>query len=128
MFLRLARILLAGTLMLSIGLHWAALQMTGWLGMMVTYSVQEQSVIEGLAMTFDGDHPCPFCTAVKEGTRKEKKTPTTQVEIKKMNMLAVTSELVLHTPPFTLLPRAGSQSAEAWRERPDAPPPRCGAA
>ncbi len=51
---------------LAVGLHWILLQCIAWLGMAVVYSDQEGSIVEGLSKTFDGQHPCPMCLAIKD--------------------------------------------------------------
>jgi hypothetical protein len=66
-----ARFLLVCSLMVSIGAQWALLQGVAWVGMAVTYSVQDGSVAEGLSKTFDGEHPCPLCKMVKKGVEDD---------------------------------------------------------
>jgi hypothetical protein len=68
---RAARFLLVCSLMISIGAQWALLQGVAWVGMAVTYSVQDGSVSEGLSKTFDGEHPCPLCKVVKKGVEDD---------------------------------------------------------
>jgi hypothetical protein len=70
----MARLVTAGLLVLSLGLHWPALQSLAWAGMIVAYS-QEAGVRQGLAMTFDGAHPCPLCKAVEKGRAEEEQPP-----------------------------------------------------
>lgn len=57
-------------LILTLGLHWAVLQTVAWAGMAVVY-VQQAGVRQGLAMTFDGRHPCPLCKAIEKGRAEE---------------------------------------------------------
>jgi hypothetical protein len=66
-----------------LGGHWAVLQTTAWVGMIVQYS-QRDGLTSGLAQTFDGEHPCAVCKAIQDGKKQEqKKTPLLQVELKK---------------------------------------------
>jgi len=58
-------------LVLSLGLHWALLQTVAWTGMLVSYSA-EGSFQEAVSKTFDGEHPCPLCKAIKKGRAEEK--------------------------------------------------------
>jgi hypothetical protein len=51
-----------------LGGHWALLQTSAWLGMIVQYS-QRAGLKAGLVQTFDGDHPCPVCKAIQETSR-----------------------------------------------------------
>lgn len=57
-------------LILSLGLHWAVLQTAAWAGMAVAYSAQV-GLRRGLAMTFDGQHPCPLCKTIERGRAEE---------------------------------------------------------
>ena len=56
MFSRIIRILVAVSLMLSIGLHWDLLQIVAWGGMLVKYA-QDGSIQDAIEKTFDGEHP-----------------------------------------------------------------------
>lgn len=56
---------------LSLGMHWSVLQGIAWTGMLIS-NLAENSVVEAVEKTFDGEHPCPLCLAVKEGQQKEK--------------------------------------------------------
>ncbi|MBE7503391.1 MAG: hypothetical protein HS113_24500 [Verrucomicrobiales bacterium] len=58
-------------LVLSLGLHWAALQTVAWAGMIVAYA-KEGTVREAISKTFDGEHPCPLCKAIEQGREHEK--------------------------------------------------------
>jgi len=58
-------------LALSVGGHWAVLQSVAWIGMAVEFS-QSMPMDQALAATFDGNHPCAMCQAVKQGRAKER--------------------------------------------------------
>ena len=122
-----ARMLLVAALMVSIGAQWAILQSTAWLGMAVTYSLNEGSLSEGLSKTFDGDHPCPLCNLVEKGQKKEQKLPTKKADVK-MELLLTTRMVVLTPPLPTFLPRAAQETAIARNTEPNVPPPRRGIA
>ncbi|HMP76768.1 MAG TPA: hypothetical protein PKE12_10795 [Kiritimatiellia bacterium] len=51
--------------------HLPVLQVMAWTGMLVSYS-QDRSFAEAAEMTFDGEHPCPMCTAIKKQQVEEK--------------------------------------------------------
>lgn len=99
-----ARILLVAALMISIGLHWAVLQSAAWAGMIVRYSVQEGSLITGLSQTFDNEHPCPLCCAVRQGTQNEPKCPEKQADNEKKLVLVLmpAAPLFPHLRPHPL--------------------------
>ena len=66
-------------LVLSLGLHWALLQTVAWTGMLITYS-RDASFKTAVAKTFDGEHPCPLCKAIKKGRAEEKKQEQQQTK------------------------------------------------
>ena len=55
------------------GGHWAALQTVAWVRMSIDYTVATGSVRQGLAQTFDGEHPCELCRQIKVGVEKERR-------------------------------------------------------
>ena len=52
-------------------LHLPALQLAAWTGMLITYS-QDRSLADAAEMTFDGEHPCPMCVAIKKQQAAER--------------------------------------------------------
>ena len=46
-----------------VGGHWAVLQATAWVSMLVKYS-ESEGVEVGITKTFDGKHPCDFCLSI----------------------------------------------------------------
>ncbi|CAN5780205.1 hypothetical protein BH11VER1_BH11VER1_22600 [soil metagenome] len=121
---RFALCFLMAGLFLSIGLQWACLQTAAWVGMVVRYS-QAVSLYKAVEMTFDGEHPCKLCKAVKSGQENQTKqgiNPTMQ----KFNLIITKVERIYfehgsmrvedglvcvppgrHTPPPTPPPRVG---------------------
>jgi hypothetical protein len=67
--IRVATVLM---LVLSLGLHWALLQTAAWTGMILAYS-QDAPLLTAVSKTFDGNHPCPMCKAIKQGRAEERK-------------------------------------------------------
>jgi len=45
------------------------MQCVAWAGMVVSYS-QESTVAEAVEKTFDGEHPCPLCLAIREAEKE----------------------------------------------------------
>ena len=129
MLRQLARTLLIAALVFSIGLHWVVLQSAAWAGMMVTYSIQEGSLLTGMSQTFDTEHPCALCGAVWTGTQKEKKDPRQKKETHKKLLLAfiVLERAVLTPPAFVILSTELKQASFERALRPPVPPPRRGA-
>ncbi|WP_395749433.1 hypothetical protein [Prosthecobacter sp.] len=127
MLRRAARLFIVAALMFSIGLHWVVLQSAAWAGMLVTYTVQGGSLLTGVSQTFDSEHPCPLCLAIKKGKQSEKKE-TRQADPKQKIELALTfpAELVLTPPAPTLSPLPDFPHGIVRRTKPPFPPPRRG--
>ena len=65
-------------------------------------NLKEGTLTEAVEKTFDGEHPCPLCLAVKEGQKKEKddSKPVTAKSVKKFEaVLSSENQLV---PPSGL--------------------------
>ena len=74
-------IILSCALYLS-GAHWVVLQGTAWTGMLISRSLTA-SVAEAVSSTFDGQHPCPMCSAITEGRCNEEGAGTEFSPVKK---------------------------------------------
>lgn len=104
-------------------LHLPALQVVAWTGMVVKYS-QDNDLAEALAMTFDGDHPCPLCKVIRKaqtGDQQEMKAPS----LPDHSPWALTSSQPwIHTLCAWSMsaPRADADYVSA--QRPPVPPPR----
>jgi hypothetical protein len=116
-------ILLSSLALLQIlGGHWAALQVTAWVGMLVKYSHAE-GVQVGISKTFDGKHPCDLCVRIAKNTQTEKKQGS-QLDAAKIY-------LVTHAQGWRLQPPRSSwrlRTTIAWLvghdRSPPVPPPR----
>lgn len=127
--LRLARRAVVLALCLSVGLQWVVLQGIAWTGMMIKFS-QQDSLAEAVSKTFDGEHPCPLCNAVKKGmdaSNQEDNSPNAPVG--KDHDLKLTLALVW-IPQFAF-PKKQTHSwstahevAVNRREQPETPPPQ----
>ncbi len=79
--LRASQYLLIATWLVSMGGHLALLQTFAWGNMLVDFS-SKGSLSEAMDKTFDGEHPCPLCKAVKKSKSEEDKKPLLKSEIK----------------------------------------------
>ena len=122
MVYRSSKTLLGLTLAVVLGAHWLLLQSVAWMGMIVSYS-QRAPLTEAISMTFDGEHPCKLCIAVKEGKKAEKKQSFVKFEVKLDFLCAEAACLVPPSLPLTLL-SPESTFASARCEAPPGPPPR----
>ncbi len=128
--LRFTRGAVVLALCLSVGLQWVVLQGIAWTGMMIKFS-QQDSLAEAVSKTFDGEHPCPLCKAVKKGmdaSSQGDSSPNTPAG--KDPEFKLTLALV-RIPQFAF-PQKQSHSwptahevAVIRQEQPETPPPQC---
>jgi hypothetical protein len=110
---------------LALGMHWSVPQGVAWTGMLIS-NLAESSVVEAVEKTFDGEHPCPLCLAVKEGQKQEKddSAPAPAKSLKKFEaVLVAETRLVAPSAQIRSFPWLVS-SFEGRSERPSMPPPR----
>ena len=126
MFARGGKILVIVALVLTTGLHWAALQTVAWSAMLASH-LRTQSVAVSMVQTFDGQHPCPLCRAIAAAKQAEKKDATA-APLPKFEF-PLYAETVCLTPPadFPTVP-SGNTFASQFAAPPALPPPRSGAA
>lgn len=123
---RFARFLLLTALMVSIGGQWAVLQTAAWVRMAVTYSLKTGSLSEGLSQTFDGEHPCRMCCAVKKGTESEKKDPKQETAKLKIELFAQASAVIVISSPVAKQTFVTTDEVVIEHSiMPPTPPPRC---
>lgn len=79
--LRASRYLLIVTWLVSMGGHLAMLQAVAWSNMLVDFTAKG-SFSEAVNKTFDGQHPCAMCKAVKKSKSEENKKPLLKSEMK----------------------------------------------
>lgn len=120
----LARLLLVASVLHAGGFDLMLLQCVAWTKMAVNYS-QENGFKEGLSRTFDGEHPCALCCAIRkqEGERQQS-----------LPELGPKKQLPSRLQLFSL-PEAPQRSsaeliaARTWQEllpeAPETPPPIC---
>jgi hypothetical protein len=114
---RLFQLSIAAALIIAVGGHWAMLQSVAWVGMALNYA-QTDSLEVALKKTFDGQHPCKLCLAVKEGKQQEQKQTFLKIE-SKLDFLCFARFSFVHPPlPYVML----SPPAEPALTRPHSPP------
>ena len=122
----LLRVLAVGMLALSLGLHWGLLQTLAWTGMLVE-RVQTGSFWEAVQSTFDGQHPCRVCLAVREAkseTGKSQELP--QWKLVKLDVFPADEGMgwLREDPLGCALPGVVQQVCVTRNEPPESPPPR----
>ncbi len=122
---RLALLLVAA---LSMGLHYAVVQMVGWVNMTVEYS-RAAPLSEALAMTFDGKHPCELCKLVEKelqtSDQDDNRAPEKKPELKLPPVICWAAGIRLHRHSYEMLSLLELDDRAGFRrERPPLPPPR----
>lgn len=96
--LRVIRFTVVTLVVLTLGLHWAFLQTVAWTGMLVRYS-QNNSFQQAIQMTFDGEHPCTLCHAIKDGRDSEREQEQQQTKPLKIDFAVVCEAISLPAAP-----------------------------
>lgn len=122
MFRKLGHILLIIALLATVGGHWAVLQSVAWTNMLAE-NLREVSVTEAFEKTFDGQHPCRLCTAIKEGKKTEKKSEL-PMPLKKLEFVSEKPVFIFSAPQDFRLAPAPVFSQPVFSTQPPVPPPR----
>ena len=122
MLVRLGKVLVVFALVATLSAHWALLQTVAWTTML-SNNLQSCSLRTAMAMTFDGQHPCPLCKAIDAAKKSEQKNQVS-FEKQKLEFPPVEGKLVLIAPtPLEQSPRP-DLTAESIFPKPLTPPPR----
>jgi hypothetical protein len=121
-FDRCGKVLVVVALVLTTGLHWAALQTFAWTTMLAN-NLRTQSVSEAVSNTFDGEHPCCMCKAIAAGKKSEQKSEAVTPTLK-MEFPPVAESIVLNPPAQFEELAAPDSFAESLSSKPPLPPPR----
>ncbi len=104
------------------GAHWAALQTVAWARMLVT-RVGTEGLGGAIQSTFDGDHPCPMCSAISDGQKQEKEKSTESPALKVVRELQVLiAEAAALPQPAQVGEMRWTQFAATAPRRMEAPP------
>ena len=121
MFAHVAKFLVVAALVATTGAHWAALQTVAWTTMLAN-NLRSQSFTQAVSDTFDGEHPCCLCKAIKVGKQSEQKS-TAVAPVLKMEFPPAAERMLLVSPAsFELLPLHDS-FADSFISPPLLPPP-----
>jgi len=105
-----------------VGGHWAVLQATAWVGMLVKYS-ESEGVEVGITKTFDGKHPCDLCLSIAKNKQTEKKQ-SSQLAAAKIYLAAPAQRWTLQPPRYSWRLRTKIASLSGCDSSPSVPPPR----
>ena len=104
------------------GGHWAILQTTAWVGMLVKYS-ESEGVEAGISKTFDGKHPCDLCLSIAKNKQTEKKQ-SSQFAAAKIYLIAHAQRCTLQPPRYFWCLKTPIASLSSCDGGPPVPPPR----
>ena len=92
---------------------------------MLADNLQTGSLTEAVSKTFDGDHPCPMCKAIKQGRADEQKQDQQQVKPSfKLELGPIwQTSIYTVTQPREWVPSTELHS-DSNHEGPPKPPPR----
>jgi hypothetical protein len=121
-FARLGKCLVVVALVLSTGLHWAALQTVAWTTM-IAANLSCESFSTAVSQTFDGEHPCPLCKAIAAAKKSEKKNDALVLKLK-IEFPPLAEKFVLVAPRMFEVFQADRFSADSFFAKPPLPPPR----
>lgn len=119
---RVAAFLCAIAVFQLVGGHWAVLQATAWVGMLVKYS-ESEGVEVGITKTFDGKHPCSLCLSIAKNKQTEK-NQSSQLAAAKIYLVVHTQRWTLQPPRYSWSLRTTIASLFGCDTSPPVPPPR----
>lgn len=121
MFVRLGQVLLVVALLVATGGHWALLQTVAWTNMLA-HNLRTTSMVDALANTFDGRHPCELCKDISAAKKSEKKSDLPNAG-KKLEFVCARPAFVFFTPTDYYLLTMPAELMASWVETPPTPPP-----
>jgi len=121
-FARCGKVLVVVALVLTTGLHWAALQTVAWTAMLAA-NLRCECVSQAVCATFDGKHPCCLCKAIAAAKKSEKKSDSIALTLK-MEFPPVAESIILIPPVPIKAQCRPALFAAAFSPEPPVPPPR----
>ena len=122
MFVRFGKILVVAVVVLTTGLHWAALQSVAWTAMFAK-NIRAECFAQAVTTTFDGKHPCCLCKAIAAAQKSEKKSEAVSFAVK-MEFPPVPPAVAVYPPSQFVVIRPGDSFADLLPSKPPLPPPR----
>ena len=120
---KLSKMVAVLALVLSLGAHWAVLQSTAWLSMIVRFA-QDYPLGRAITMTFDGQHPCALCLFVAEGMHEESQPDQSErLPMQKIECVPFPPDAALFPPGVIDLREFSRRIPSGRHETPPAPPP-----
>jgi hypothetical protein len=120
---RLSSLVFLLLLSLSLGLHWAAFQGVAWTKMLIE-RVPSDGLVRAMESTFDGQHPCRWCQAVRKGHSESQRAEYSGSDHRMDLLPAAVFSVILGFPETSSIQRLGSVLWNEWVNPPDVPPPR----
>jgi hypothetical protein len=109
-------------LVLSTGLHWAALQTVAW-SLMLADNMRTQPMTAAMTRTFDGLHPCCLCKAIATAKKTEQKNEL-KLPVVRLEFAPYASKVTIPAPPVAEFAAPVNSGFVAITHPPLLPPPR----
>jgi hypothetical protein len=122
MLARLSKSFVVIALVITTGLHWAALQTVAWTTMLAA-NLTSESFSQSVSDTFDGKHLCPLCRAIRAAKSSEKKSDAITLKLK-LEYPPLAEKFVLIAPEMREPFVNEIFSADSFFSKPPLPPPR----
>jgi hypothetical protein len=121
-FARCGKFLVVTALVLTAGLHWAALQTVAWTTMLAN-NLRSDSFSSAVCKTFDGEHPCCLCKAIAAAKKSQKKSEAVS-PVLKMEFPPLAGKIALFPPAHYQIVPLLNVFADSLSFQPPVPPPR----
>lgn len=112
------------TLVLTTGLHWAALQTVAWTVMLADH-MRTESMMAAMTHTFDGQHPCCLCKAIARAKKAEQKN-TMALSLVRLEFVPFAGNIQIPPPSRAEFAHPMDVYFPTVMHRPLVPPPRVG--
>ena len=128
LWFRTCKVALVLALSMALSGHWALLQTTAWVRMLVVYA-QQDSLLTALTKTFDARHPCALCLQIRQAQQEERQkgSPLPQEKPETMPELFYDAHgITVPVAPIAAveLPALLLDGYSSVLESPPTPPPR----
>lgn len=119
---RFGRVVVIVALVVSTGLHWAALQTVAWTTMLAA-NLGDETFSQAVSETFDGQHLCPLCRAIAAERKSQQKNAFTALKLK-LEFPPLAKNAVLIAPDRFEFPPVSDAFAPSVSQKPLLQPPR----
>jgi hypothetical protein len=113
-------------ILFATNLHLPLLQVVAWAGMVIRYSA-DTTVNEAVKMTFDGEHPCPLCCAIRKAQEEPRQELNAPASSDRIDLIAHSAASWNHISIVHSGFKLPGAHGTPLRQPPPVPPPRAAA-